>query len=523
METEGRTGAAARARRFSIGGPRDASLLVKLLSLAALTVLFAAILGNILYDALADAEASIAAAKSANDTVLASDRVVVTLVEMETTILSYIAQADPARIDAFKARRAQFVSDLDALIALRDDPADVARLRAVGQRVDEWEKAAVADALTGAQRDPASLALLNDATTVLQDIRQQAELFQQEHRADLASTVAQSRAAARLVREILIGGGIAFAVVLLIATYALVRSVVGRVVPLARAARAFGLGQLDVPLPPSPEGGDELDTLGRSFTQMRDRLRELIGEKERHLAEARATGAELEEVNARQRRFISIVSHEFRTPLTGIQGFSELIRDEDLTPEETREYADDINRDAQRLARLIGEMLDLGRLESGRIELTLSAVDLNAVVREVVARSAPAAGRRELRVETDDSLPPIRADADKITQVMTNLVSNAVKYSADGGTVTVATQREDDGVHVSVADTGFGIPAGDLERIFEPYERVESSETARVEGTGLGLPIVRGIVRLHGGRVWVESQIGRGSTFHVVLPPQPPA
>ena len=265
-----------------------------------------------------------------------------------------------------------------------------------------------------------------------------------------------------------------------------------------------------------------------SFTADDARLLGLFGD----LAVASLTNAEaferqrsameaLERVNHAKSEFVSIVSHEFRTPLTGIQGFSEMMRDEDLTVAEMKEYASDINKDAQRLNRLINDMLDLSRMEAGRMTLDRQSADVNAIVSEAVERVRPNAPGHPVTLELDHTLPSISADRDRVTQVVANLLSNAVKYSPTGGEIVVRTERDKDGVHLSVKDHGMGIPSESLESIWEQYSRVESKQMRGIQGTGLGLPIVRQIVKMHGGRAWAESEIGRGSVFHVVLPLAP--
>jgi signal transduction histidine kinase len=240
------------------------------------------------------------------------------------------------------------------------------------------------------------------------------------------------------------------------------------------------------------------------------------------LAEAfeqqRTAVAELERLSRAKSDFVSIVSHEFRTPLTGIQGFSEMMQSEDLTLAEMREYAGDINKDAHRLNRMITEMLDLDKMESGRMELHHDAVDLNAIVSEAADRIRPNAPNHPLSLRLDPLVGEVSGDRDKLTQVMANLLSNAVKYSPNGGEIVVTTRVEGSAVHIVVRDHGLGIPKAALETIFERYGRVESLATRNIQGTGLGLPIVRQIVQLHGGAVWVESTVGEGSVFHVTLP-----
>lgn len=227
---------------------------------------------------------------------------------------------------------------------------------------------------------------------------------------------------------------------------------------------------------------------------------------------------QLERVNRAKTEFVSIVSHEFRTPLTGIQGFSEMMRDEDLSPAEMKEYAADINKDAQRLNRMINEMLDLSRMEAGRMTLNREMTDFNAIVSDAADRVRPNAPAHPIRLELDAAVPHLPGDRDRLTQVVANLLSNAVKYSPTGGEIVVRTAREGGDVHLAIRDHGMGIPKESLASIWEQYSRVESRQTRGIQGTGLGLPIVRQIVTMHGGKVWAESELGRGSTFHVVLP-----
>ena len=234
--------------------------------------------------------------------------------------------------------------------------------------------------------------------------------------------------------------------------------------------------------------------------------------------EQRKAVEELERVNKVKSEFVAIVSHEFRTPLTGIQGFSEMMRDEDLTVAEMKEYATDINKDARRLNRLVNEMLDLSRMESGRIALSLEPIDLNALVRDIAATMQPTAPKHTFTLRLDDTLSLLMADRDKLTQVVTNLANNAVKYSPDGGEVVLMTRAEGNHVHLMVVDHGLGMPKDMLEYVFEPYSRAENGKARFVNGTGLGLPIARQIVKLHGGRVWADSIEGKGSTFHCLIP-----
>jgi PAS domain S-box-containing protein len=240
------------------------------------------------------------------------------------------------------------------------------------------------------------------------------------------------------------------------------------------------------------------------------------------LAEAleaqRDANTNLEKLDRTKSEFLSIVSHEFRTALTGIQGFSELIRDGGLEPDEVRAYGGYIFNDADRVNRLIGDMLDLDRMESGRMNMRTADVDINEVLAEAITRAAPTAVSVDFKSDFDPRLPIVAGDRDRLIQVVSNLVNNAVKYSPEGGTVTLTSRVEGRFALVSVTDTGLGIPPDEIGHVFERFRRVRSGAAQSIPGTGLGLTIVKQIVEMHGGKIWVESAVGHGSSFHFTIP-----
>ncbi len=226
---------------------------------------------------------------------------------------------------------------------------------------------------------------------------------------------------------------------------------------------------------------------------------------------------ELAKQNRLQSDFLSVVGHEFRTALTGILGFSEMIRERDLNNLDVQEYATDIHTDAARLTRLINDILDLERMKSGRMEMNWEPIEINPLIQEIVNHRSAVSGEH-IQVDLDATLTSVQGDHDKLTQVIMNLLSNACKYTLNGSPILVGSRREGDTVHLFVQDHGVGIPQEKLEEIFERYTRVESNSTRYIGGTGLGLPIVRQIMELHHGRVWASSTMGEGSTFHIVFP-----
>jgi signal transduction histidine kinase len=227
--------------------------------------------------------------------------------------------------------------------------------------------------------------------------------------------------------------------------------------------------------------------------------------------------AGIERLNELKTEFITLVSHEFRTGLVGIQGFSEMIRDADISIDEAKTFAGDINKDAQRLNRMINDMLDLDRIEAGRLVLRMEPVHVNAVLQEAVERTRASSERHAITTNLDSTEPVVKCDEDRLAQIISNLLTNAVKYSSEGGEIVVTSRVIDGFVQIGVRDHGVGIAPDFKKRLFNRYERYEKT-SGKVIGTGLGLAIAKQIVEMQGGRIWVESTVGEGSEFHFTLP-----
>lgn len=241
---------------------------------------------------------------------------------------------------------------------------------------------------------------------------------------------------------------------------------------------------------------------------------------------------QLKELDRLKSDFVSNVSHELRTPLTSIRMSVDNLLDGIAGPitEAQRRYFQRIRDNTNRLIHLINDLLDLGRIESGRIELHPSLLPLSEVTAEVVESLRPMALEKGIRIEAQLA-PDLHAfaDRDKVHQVFLNLVGNAVKFTPPGGQVTVIagpvpgeTADAGDRVQVSVEDTGEGIPDGEIEAIFDKFYQASRASRQKAQGTGLGLSIAKGLIELHGGRIWVESAPGRGSRFTFTLPARPP-
>lgn len=227
-------------------------------------------------------------------------------------------------------------------------------------------------------------------------------------------------------------------------------------------------------------------------------------------------------VSADQQRaqFLAVVSHEMRTPLTSIISFSELLRSEaaGLSPDGLR-FLGIIERNADRLLRLIDDLLMLNRLEAGGLPLELTQVSLPDLAADAVRSAAPTAAKSGVTVHLDtEAGPAVPADPRRLTQVLDNLIGNAVKFSHVGGLVRVRLRYARNGWRIDVSDTGIGIPADEAARLFGPFVRGSNARIAGLPGTGLGLAIVKSLVEMHGGRVQVETVLDQGTTFSVFLP-----
>jgi signal transduction histidine kinase len=215
------------------------------------------------------------------------------------------------------------------------------------------------------------------------------------------------------------------------------------------------------------------------------------------------------------------MSHELRTPLNAIIGFSEVLTERMFGElnEKQDEYLKDIYASGTHLLSLINDILDLSKIEAGRMELELSDFDLPTALDNALTLIRERAGRRSITLQTsvDEQLGEVRADERKIRQVVLNLLSNAIKFTPEGGRIDVRAVPVDESVEVSVTDTGVGIAPEDQAAIFEEFRQVGTAEK-KAEGTGLGLALCRKFVELHGGRIWVKSQVGAGSTFTFTIP-----
>jgi signal transduction histidine kinase len=251
--------------------------------------------------------------------------------------------------------------------------------------------------------------------------------------------------------------------------------------------------------------------------QLIDILATIAAQIRHHVERCRAE----QEAERMKDEFFGLISHELRTPLTSIIGYTEALAETegDSLSDRGRRFLEVVDRNARRELRLVGDLLALVRIEAGTFSIEPGSADLAEIVAEAVEAARPTAERQgvDLSVDADD-LPEIEGDPYRLGQVVDNLLTNAIKFSPDGGSVDVRVDRRDGCAMIEVSDSGMGIPPEDRERLFERLFRAKGAAALQIPGTGLGLTIVKAIVDAHGGRIEVESDEGIGTTFRISLP-----
>ena len=340
------------------------------------------------------------------------------------------------------------------------------------------------------------------------DLDQLAREFDFALTARTDALIAQNASAYEHSRNLFVGVAAGAIVLALLLGFVLSWSVIG---PIQRidsrlAAIASGdfSGHVDV------RNRDELGALAANVNRMNDELRRLY--------------REVETASQHKSDFLANMSHELRTPLNAIIGFSQVLREGmvgDVNEKQT-EYLEDILSSGQHLLSLINDVLDLSKVEAGQVELQVAPFSLQDALERGVSMVREQATTEGVQVtlHKNGSLDVVSGDERRMSQVIFNLLSNAVKFTPTGGQVDVSATRINGEMRVSVADSGPGIAAEDLDRIFEEFQQTEAG-ARQLEGTGLGLALSKRFVEMHGGRIWCESEVGKGSTFEFTLPLRP--
>jgi signal transduction histidine kinase/CheY-like chemotaxis protein len=459
-------------------------------------------------------ERSVAITASALNT--SAQQVMVDAVNAETSVRGYAATRDPVFLQPYDVVRTRIATDEAAFraAALNEGDSRGERTVAATAAAEMAELAQMRSAVSaGASVTALRPALVNGKATMDMLRRQIAALDQGpaaislSGRADITSleSIIDWVSIAGLVLGVLAG----------VVGVALFGSGISRRVALAAVnADRLGEGQPLRPVP-APSAGDELGRLARSLT----RSEKLLTHRTTELVSARD-----EAVRATQAKntFLSSTSHELRTPLNAILGFAQLLQLSDLAHED-EEGVEHILGAGQHLLALINELIDIARIESGEFSLSVEPVAVQPVVEETCTLMAPLAADRSITI-SQPSPPPglaVKADRQRLRQVLVNLLSNAIKYNHDNGTVTITCQADSpDQASLTVADTGPGVSTADLERIFDPFERLGADQSA-IEGTGIGLPLARAFAEAMGGHLTADSIPGEGTTFTITLPRTP--
>jgi len=296
----------------------------------------------------------------------------------------------------------------------------------------------------------------------------------------------------------IIEGGVIALLLSLILAYAISRWVADPLQQVVHAAQTYPSDEMKSI---SPRGPHEVQDLTRAFNSMIARV---------------------ESSQKSQREFVANVSHELKTPLTSIQGFAQALLDETAdTPAARHQAAQIIYNEAGRMHRMALDLLDLARLEAGTADLKMSAVDMKALLQNIIDKFTPPAQKANISLQLDvaSNLPVVMGDGDRLAQIFTNLVDNALKFTPANGQVALSARKAGAEMEISITDSGIGVPSDALPRLFDRFYQVDTSRAGgESHGAGLGLAIVKEIVEAHNGRISVRSQVGHGTTFVILLP-----
>lgn len=424
------------------------------------------------------------------------------------SVASSLSTSDARSLEATLRQLNQFGYDLDRLQFVAKDEAELlARVRedyeqfirvvthvielirsgkiAEGQRIQHKEAGPLADRLERLTNE-----LVNKAES------------------EMVASVETSHEAYLTSQNIVFGFQVGSVLLALGLGYAISRSLIDPVKAMDERLRAIEAGdfytRVEVP------NRDELGALAAHLNRMSEELGRLYGE--------------LEAANRHKSEFLASMSHELRTPLNAIIGFSEVLKERmfgELNDKQA-EYVEDIHASGRHLHSLINDVLDLSKVEAGRMELEITRFDLPLTIENALTLIRERAGRHgiTLKLDLDASLGEFAGDERKVRQILLNLLSNAVKFTPEGGRIGIRATPVDGGVEIAVSDTGIGIAPADQEAVFEEFRQVGSDRTRKQEGTGLGLTLARKFVELHGGRIRVTSELGKGSTFTFTLTEQ---
>jgi signal transduction histidine kinase len=434
------------------------------------------------------------------------------VIDLEAGVRGFVITRDPQFLEPWRTARAEMPA---ALAEFREGAGNDPRRRRLAIELADLVNAYIVEytipVIRIAERNPGaarSATAVREGRLRTNEIRDRLDRVLAEERTRAAASAASANEEGR--RALVLGfTGLAASVglILLLGLY-LTRSIARPVRQVASEARRIARGDLTVEL--DERGPGEVGTLKRAFKAMAADLEErqrALEDHNRRLSESERLKSEL----------ISIVSHEIRTPLSSILGFASLLQQRDVDEADRDRFLEIIGTEARRLATLLDDFLDVQLLEDGPLELSFAAVDVSALLRTQGVLFSAESTRHRLLVHLPDRPLVVEGDAGRLAQVFANLISNAIKYSPQGGAVDVFGEEVDGVVRIRVRDHGFGIPAEVGDQIFTKFFRGAAAAHG-IPGSGLGLALARSVVEAHGGSIGFESAVGQGTTFTVELP-----
>ncbi|HSB03859.1 MAG TPA: ATP-binding protein [Thermodesulfobacteriota bacterium] len=412
----------------------------------------------------------------------------------------FILTKDQAFYDQFLSAKEDFLRVLTETLVLADTSSKKDTLNQIKKEFENYQSLFDEEVkLVRSKRDYSRMRFELEKQKRVDTILEELETLGVQSQQDIFQRMEMLGVAGDSARKMVIGMAITAMVLVLLTSFFITRTITRPLKVLVDKTRDISRGifdsQLNISSPP------EVLELARAFNTMCEKLRALDKMKS---------------------DFFSSMSHELRTPLTSIKEGISLLKDGvgGTVPERQKRLLTILTLETNRLITLVSSLLDLSKMEAGMMTYTFAKRSLAPLIERAMIEMVPLVESKKIRLEQKgfESLPTLRMDSERILQVLRNLMGNAVKFTPEGGRVTISARQVNQEVEVSVADTGPGIPAEKLTTIFDKYQQADGSGSYRMKGTGLGLSIAQHVVSSHGGRIWAESRLGEGSIFIFVLP-----